>query len=109
MEWRVSYLEFCRRLGYHGGSLAGMDIKKVISNATYVFDEFGKILVEYKRPDCKMKDEVIKPICEEHKLCLLLWDSAFLAARSINPIREDCSFLRFVKPVVDCQLYIRCI
>lgn len=94
---------------YHGGSLAGMDIKKVISNASYVFDEFAKILVEYKRPDCKVKDEVIKRICAEHKLSLLLWDGAFSAARSINPTQEDCiRYLRFVQPAVDCHVRIGC-
>ena len=56
---------------YHGGSLAGMVIKKVIANATYVFDEFGigKILVKYKSPDCKVKNIIL----EELKLCLLWW------------------------------------
>ena len=29
---------------YHGGSLAGMDIKKVIANASFVFNEFEEIL-----------------------------------------------------------------
>jgi hypothetical protein len=36
---------------YHGGSLAGIDIKKVIANASYVFDEFAKILKQNKRAD----------------------------------------------------------
>ena len=33
---------------YHGGSLAGMDIKRVIANASFVFGEFANILKEGK-------------------------------------------------------------
>jgi hypothetical protein len=33
---------------YHGGSLNGKDITKVMNNATYVFDKFAAIFTEEK-------------------------------------------------------------
>jgi hypothetical protein len=56
-----------------------MDIKKLIANSTYVFEEFATSLKEHKRDDCKLSDIDIKIICEKHKHCLLLWDGAFSA------------------------------
>jgi len=35
---------------YHGGSLMGKDIKKVMDNASYIFDEFKKILKDGSDP-----------------------------------------------------------
>jgi hypothetical protein len=57
---------------YHGGSLNGMDIKTVIANSAYIFDEFATIQKDHKRPGCKLSDMDIDFICEQHKLCLLL-------------------------------------
>ena len=37
---------------YHGGSLNGKDIKKVMNNGTYLFDEFSTLLKAGKREDC---------------------------------------------------------
>jgi hypothetical protein len=34
---------------YHGGSFTGKDIKKVMNNATYLFDAFSVIFKELKR------------------------------------------------------------
>ena len=49
---------------YHGGSLAGMDIKKVTANATFLFDRFAGILKEErdKNRDCEMTDIEIDQI-----------------------------------------------
>lgn len=54
---------------YHGGSLTGMDINKLIANAPYVFDEFAKILKSehQQNPHCKLSDVEIDLICEQHK------------------------------------------
>jgi hypothetical protein len=94
---------------YHGGSLNGMDIKKVIANSAYVFDEFATILKEHKRPGCKLSDMDIDFICEQHKLCLLLWDGAFSAARSINPTDRDFRlYEQFVKAAVYCHMRLGC-
>jgi hypothetical protein len=48
---------------YHGGSLNGKDIKKVINNATHVFNQVADIFKEGKRPDCIMTDADIDALC----------------------------------------------
>jgi hypothetical protein len=59
-----------------------MDIKKVIANASFVFDEFEEILKEERNQnkDCEMTNKEISTICNEHKTLYLLWDGAFSAA-----------------------------
>ncbi|EJK77868.1 hypothetical protein THAOC_00273 [Thalassiosira oceanica] len=73
---------------YHGGSLTGKDIRKVIANASYVFDEFAKILKEDRKADGLSETEIDK-LCEDHKLTFLLWDGAFSTARTIDPTEGD--------------------
>ena len=81
----------------------------VIANATYVFDEFAVILINHKRPNCKLSDAAIKRIFEEHMMCLLLWDGAFSSARKVNPSDQDChSYVSFVRAAVDCHVRIGC-
>ncbi len=48
---------------YHGGSLSGKDIKKVMNNATHIFDQVADIFKEGKRPDCIMTDADIDALC----------------------------------------------
>ena len=73
---------------YHGGSLNGKDIKKVMNNATYLFDEFSSLLKAGKREDCEFDDEWIDALCQHFKLVFLLWDGAFSLARKKNPTTE---------------------
>jgi uncharacterized coiled-coil protein SlyX len=96
---------------YHGGSLAGMDIKKVIANASFVFDEFEEILKEERNQnkDCEMTNKEISTICNEHKTLYLLWDGAFSAARTINPTEDDrTEYCRYVYAAVHCHVKIGC-
>jgi hypothetical protein len=67
---------------YHGRSLLGMDPKKLIVNASFVFDEFETILKEERNQnqECELADKEISTICNNHKSLYLLWDWAFLAA-----------------------------
>jgi hypothetical protein len=44
---------------YHGGSLNGKDIEKVMNNATHLFDEFASIFKKWKREDCLLSDNDI--------------------------------------------------
>ena len=37
---------------YHGGSFNGKDIKKVMNNAMYLFDQFAAIFKERRREGC---------------------------------------------------------
>jgi hypothetical protein len=48
---------------YHGGSLNGKDIKRVMNNASHVFDQFAEIFKEGKRPDCLLSDDDIDTMC----------------------------------------------
>ncbi len=48
---------------YHGRSLNGKDIRKVMNNATHVFDQVADIFKEGKRPDCIMTDAEIDALC----------------------------------------------
>jgi hypothetical protein len=48
---------------YHGGSLNGKDIEKVMNNASHVFDNFSLIFKEGKREDCMLSDAEIEWLC----------------------------------------------
>jgi len=48
---------------YHGGSLNGKDIKKVMNNATCVFDQLKLIFEDRKRSDCLLTNDDIKALC----------------------------------------------
>mmetsp|Transcript_25197 Transcript_25197/g.59957 ORF Transcript_25197/g.59957 Transcript_25197/m.59957 type:complete len:527 (+) Transcript_25197:876-2456(+) len=93
---------------YHGGSLTGKDIRKVIANASYVFDEFAKILKEDRKADGLSETEIDK-LCEDHKLTFLLWDGAFSTARTIDPTEGDIVlYEKFVYAAVVSHISIGC-
>jgi hypothetical protein len=75
---------------YHGRSLNGMDIKKVMNNATYIFDQFAAIFKEVKREGCQLMDADIDLMCLHFGEVYVLWDKAFSLGRTINPTDEDC-------------------
>ena len=72
---------------YHGGSLNGKDIKKVMDNTFFVFDEFATILKAGCRNDSLTPKKIDKR-CEEYKSAFLLWDGAFSMARKIDPTAQ---------------------
>jgi hypothetical protein len=81
---------------YHGGSLNGKDIKKVINNATYFFDELAVIIKAGNRPGSILSDADVEALCLHFReVCLhfrelfVLWDGAFLLARTVNPMEYD--------------------
>ena len=74
---------------YHGGSLTGKDIKKVMNNSSYLFDKFKLILISGKRDGCELEDDHIEELCNYFQTVFLLWDGAFASARIINPMPED--------------------
>jgi hypothetical protein len=96
---------------YHGGSLAGTDIKKVIANADYLFDEFAIILKSEgnRKEDSPMSDADIDRFCETTKHLFQLWDGAFALARKISPTDDDCElYLQYVQAAVDCHVKFGC-
>ena len=79
---------------YHGGSLNGKDIKKVMNNATYVFDQLALIFEDWKRSDCLLTSNDIKALCLHYKEVFVLWDASFLLARTIDPVEADIATYR---------------
>ena len=61
---------------YHSCSLAGMDIKKLFANASFVFDEFEEKMKEKRdqNNDCEMTDKQITTIYNRHIILYLIWD-----------------------------------
>jgi hypothetical protein len=57
---------------YHGGSLNGKDIKKVMNNATYIFDQLALLFIERKRPDCMLLDNGISALCQHFREVFVL-------------------------------------
>jgi len=94
---------------YHGGSLNGKDIIKVMNNATYVFDKFAAIFTEGKRPDCVLTDTEINALCVHFREVFMLWDGAFSLARTVNPTEEDMlTYQSYVDAVVKGILDLQC-
>jgi len=48
---------------YHGGSLNGKDIKKVMNNACHIFDRFSTKFKGGKRPKCVLSYANIDALC----------------------------------------------
>ena len=87
------------------------DIKKVISNASFVFNEFGEILKEEcnQNKDCEITNKEISTICNGHKILYLLWDGAFSAAQTIDPTDDNqTEYCRYVYAAVHCHVKIGC-
>ncbi len=78
-----------KQSSYHGGSLNGEDIKKVINNATYLFGEFSLFLKLGKRDNCELSNKNIHGVCHYFQTVFVLWDGVFSFARKINPMEED--------------------
>ena len=87
---------------YHGGSLNGKDIIKVMNNATYLFGEFAKILKKGKRDHCELSDDDIDALCRNFQIVFVLWDGAISYARKKNPEPNDVvQYRRFARAAVD--------
>ena len=69
---------------YNGGSLNGKDIKKVMNNASHVFDCIFVVFKEGKRDDCLLSDAGIESLCKHFCEVFVLWDGAFLLARRVK-------------------------
>jgi hypothetical protein len=69
--------------------LNGNDIKKVLKNATLVFEKVAVILKEGRRQNCILSEEALNAMCLHFKEVFVLWDAAFLFARTVNPMEAD--------------------
>jgi hypothetical protein len=94
---------------YHGGLLNGKDTKKVMKNATYFFDGLAVILKEGKRDDSHLSDNNIDMLCLHFWEVFVLWDGAFLLARTVNPMENDTTtYLCYVVAAVNGHKAICC-
>jgi hypothetical protein len=94
---------------YHGGSLNGKDIKKVMNNAFHIFDIFSLIFKEGKREDCVLLDLEIELLCMHFCKVFVLWDRAFSLARTVNPTEIDAiTYQRYVLAVVKGSKALEC-
>lgn len=94
---------------YHGGSLNGKDVKKVMNNATHIFDQLAAILKEGKRKDCLLSDDDIGLLCIHFREVYVLWDGAFSLARKIDPTDDDTeTYQRFVWAALKGSLTLQC-
>jgi hypothetical protein len=94
---------------YHGGSLNGKDIKKVMNNATHLFDKFAAIFKRGKREGCLLLDEGINSMCLHFREVFVLWDGAFSLARTINPTRADAhTYQEFVDAALQGSKILQC-
>ena len=94
---------------YHGGSLNGKDIKKVMNNATHLFDAFTAIFKEGKREGCLLSDADIDTMCLHFREVYVLWDGAFALARTFNPTNEDAeTYQTFVSAAVQSSGILGC-
>jgi hypothetical protein len=94
---------------YHGGSLNGKDIKKVMNNASHVFDNFSLIFKERKRDDCLLSDAEIEGLRLHFCEVFVLWDGAFLLARTVNPTELDAiTYQRYVVASVKASRSRQC-
>ena len=94
---------------YHGGSLNGKDIKKVMNNASHIFDQFAVIFQEGKRKDCLLSDVGIKEMCMHFREVYVLWDGAFSLAQKFAPTDEDCkNYQKFVNAALQGSMILQC-
>ena len=72
-------------------------------------DEFAKLLIAGKRPECELSTEKINAECEKYKNVFLLWDGAFSYARKTNPQEADFkAYSYFVKAAFASHQAIGC-
>ncbi len=94
---------------YHRGSLNRKDIKKVMNNASHIFDKFAAIFKEGKMKECLLSDADIESMCLHFQEVYVLWDRAFLLARIINPTDEDVNtYQTFVLVTVNGSKILQC-
>ena len=67
----------------------GKDIEKVMNNATHVVEKVAVILKEGRRQNCILSEEALNAMCLHFKEVFMLWDTAFLLARTVNPMEAD--------------------
>ena len=116
IEHSVESKMFCmlKKIGielssYHSGSLNGKDIKKVMNNATHIFEEFAVIFKEGKRENCILSNKAMVAMCLNFREVFVLWDVAFLLARTVNPMKQVImTYQQYVLAAVHKDMALYC-
>jgi len=95
---------------YHGGTMTGKDIQKVMENASEICSLFANILMANKRPDSKFDTaEKINHLCTSFANAFVLWDGAFSFASTISPSQDDIvQYTRFATAAVFSRVNLGC-
>ena len=87
----------------------GNDVKKVINNASHIFNQLEAILKEGERKNCLLSDDDIGLLCLHFWEVYVLWDGAFSLVRKIDPTDEDTeTYQRFVLAALKGSLTLQC-
>lgn len=92
-------------VAYHGGTLHGKDVRKLMNDSSDIFTLFADILKANKKEGCKYENSAIDEICKKYETLCVLWDGAFSYASKMNPTAEDITmYLRFVTAAVHAHV-----
>ncbi|KAL7547083.1 LOW QUALITY PROTEIN: hypothetical protein ACHAWF_010401 [Thalassiosira exigua] len=83
------------RAQYHGGKFNGIDLRKIMTNADYLFGRNGQVrsLIATKAPDGDTIQSTHK-ICDDVCLALKLWDGIFADMYKVYPTPVFCDILQ---------------
>ena len=94
---------------YHGGSLTGKDIQKVMANSGEIFSIFAQILKQNAKTNCDMTYQDIDNLCHSYTSAFLLWDGAFSYASTIDPTEDDIKmYTRYVMAAANSHVQMGC-
>jgi hypothetical protein len=65
-----------------------------MNNVIFLFNKFTGILKEGQMVDCQFENDDIDALCAQFKTVFLLWDGAFLVARTHHPDEVDIAQYR---------------
>ena len=84
-------------------------VQKVMSNATYVFNQFASIFKEGMRDGCALSTGEIDDLCVHFREVLVLWDGTFALARTINPDDADrVTYRSYIMAAVQGHTDLKC-
>ena len=75
--------------------------------ASHIFENY--IFKERKRDDCMLSDAEIEALCLHFGEVFVLWDGAFLLARTVNPTEIDAvTYQRYVLAAIEGSKALQC-
>jgi hypothetical protein len=94
---------------YHGRTMNGKDIKKVMNNACHILDRFLAIFKGGRGQNALCWTPILMLCACSFERGPVLWDGAFLLARTINPTEIDASiYWMYVNAAVKGSKDLQC-